>query len=82
MCWNGWGKPFATILAHFGLGFVGGVSGWICLHLAYTRGKSQFGKIELILLVLGILGISGKLGTILWELPNAAKEKFYSTIRN
>lgn len=74
-CWGGAWRTVFIALYQFFFNFVGGFAGWLFLHLAYARYSAPctFDGIELLLLLLAVLGISGKLSAVIWELPNAVK---------
>jgi len=60
------------VLNQFFFNFVGAFAGASCLRLLYVRvEQSKLGSMEIVLLVFSILGLSGKLSAIIWELPNA-----------
>ena len=74
-CWGGAPQTVFIALYQFFFNFVGGFAGWILLHLAYERyfPNSAVDGTMIVLLLLALLGISGKLSAIIWELPNAVK---------
>jgi len=59
------------VLNQFFFNFVGAFAGAACLKLFHVRVQSSLGSIEIVLLVFSVLGLSGKLSAIIWELPNA-----------
>lgn len=74
-------KDFFVDLQQFLFNAVGGVAGWVCLRLLYDRRGTAFGWPEIALLLIGLLGVSGKLSAVIWELPNALKEKLSGVVR-
>lgn len=58
----------------FMFNFIGGASGWVCLKLVYNR-QPNFEWVDLALLVLGVLGISGALSAIIYKLPAVVAKK-------
>ncbi len=71
LCWLNIRNIF-IVLNQFFFNFVGAFAGAACLKLFHVRvTQSHLGSIEIILLVFSVLGLSGKLAAIIWELPNA-----------
>ena len=74
-----WGKPWfawnnirniVVFVNQFSFNFVGAFSGVVCLKLLYIRiQQGAFDGFDLALLIFSILGLSGKLSAIIWELP-------------
>jgi hypothetical protein len=74
-CWGGALQTVFIAIYQFFFNFVGGFAGWLLLHLAYERYfcPCSVDGTTIILLLLALLGISGKLSAVIWELPNAVK---------
>lgn len=77
-CWVNIRNIF-IILNQFFFNFVGAFAGAACLRLLSIRIEQSFlGSIEIVLLVFSVLGLSGKLSAIIWELPKAVSVLFDS----
>jgi hypothetical protein len=69
-CW--WNiRNIFLVLNQFFFNFVGAFAGAACLKLFHVRVQSNLGSVEIVLLIFSVLGLSGKLSAIIWELPNA-----------
>lgn len=80
--WYGKIRIICIPALQFLLNFFAGFAGWYFLRIYYGRVKNDsFGWIEVILLLIALFGISGRLGAILWSIPEVLNEIAKEKIR-
>jgi hypothetical protein len=71
-----------VVINQFAFNFIGAFFGWYSFYNLIKRSELiGFDGINVFLLVIAILGLSGKLSTIIWELPNSIGGMFSAISR-